>query len=415
MRLIALAVAVVTALASFGSPSSDSVRVYFRVGRHQFDPALGENREAMDSFIMSVREAIAENNIDSIIVTAYASPDGASKANDILAKRRCDDIARLIADKTHVSDTFIYKNPGGIAWGELRNLVAETPGVPSREKILNVLDNVPVWEFNSHGKVIGGRKKRLMEIDGGSPYRWLYVNIFPQLRNAVAVTLVRTHEENAELVQPAESDTDVALPADMEEQSLAPEPANAEEDLTAQQIDEIPSVAHGAVMGDSRFALKTNLLDYAILMPNIEAEWMFIDRWSAALEFQEAWYAKKTPHKVYRIATIIPEVRYWAIDRSRWHGMYVGMFGGVGKFDLCNGKKGHEGDGWMAGFSVGYMWPIGKYLSLDAGIGAGYLRIRDKEYVPRDGHFLYQFTKNVNYFGPLRLKLSLVWRFQRKK
>lgn len=159
-------------------------------------------------------------------------------------------------------------------------------------------------------------------------------------------------------------------------------------------------------------ALKTNLLDYAILMPNLEIEWMFVNRWSAALEYQVAWYAKESPRKVYRIATLMPEVRFWAINRAKWHGMYVGIFGGVGMYDLYKGEKGHEGEGAMGGVSVGYMFPISKHLSLDAGIGVGYLRIRDKEYIPADGHYLYQLTKNINYIGPLRLKLSLVWRLK---
>ena len=163
---------------------------------------------------------------------------------------------------------------------------------------------------------------------------------------------------------------------------------------------------------DSDFALKTNLLGYAVLMPNLEAEWKFADRWSVALEAQGAWWSKSSPRRVYRLSTVIPEVRYWAIDRSKWHGMYVGLFGGVGLYDLDGmfGRKGHEGEGVMAGLSVGYMWPISKHLSLDAGVGVGYMRIRDKEYLPAGGHFLYQLTKDINYVGPLRLKLSLVWR-----
>lgn len=162
---------------------------------------------------------------------------------------------------------------------------------------------------------------------------------------------------------------------------------------------------------NERFALKTNLLYYAILMPNVEIEWMFANRWSAALEFQGAWYCKNPEHKVYRVSTLMPEFRYWVIDRSRWHGMYVGVFFGGGLYDLCDGKKGHEGEGAMAGVSAGYAFPISKHLSLDAGIGVGYMRLHDKEYLPYEGHYLYQLTKNINYIGPLRLKLSLMWRF----
>lgn len=163
------------------------------------------------------------------------------------------------------------------------------------------------------------------------------------------------------------------------------------------------------------FAVKTNLLYYAILMPNIEVEWMCAKRWSVNLEFQGAWYAKENPHKVYRLSTLIPEVRYWPIERKRWHGMYVGLFLGGGLYDLSNGKKGHEGEGIMTGVSAGYMWPISKHLSLDAGLGVGYMYLRDKYYLPENGHFLYQYTKKINYFGPLRLNLSLVWRIPREK
>lgn len=161
------------------------------------------------------------------------------------------------------------------------------------------------------------------------------------------------------------------------------------------------------------FALKTNLLAYGLLMPNLEIEWLIKDRWSVALEWQGAWYKKTTSEKrkVYRVSTIIPEARYWVIDKARFHGLYVGVFVGGGIYDIDNGKKGHKGEGGMVGVSTGYMWPISKHLSLDAGIGVGYLRLRDKEYRPLDGHFLYELTRNINYFGPLRLKLSLGWRF----
>lgn len=210
-----------------------------------------------------------------------------------------------------------------------------------------------------------------------------------------------------------------------EEPVVEPVPVEVPEEVTEiePEIETIEEVLPDATVvdgpelmkeekGDSRFALKTNLLGYAILMPNIELEYKFANRWSAALEWQGAWYSKTPPHKVYRVTTVIPEVRYWAIERSRWHGMYVGAFAGWGMYDLCDGKKGHEGEGYLGGLSVGYMWPVGKHLSLDAAIGVGYMHTRDKVYLPENGHYLYQLTKNFNYFGPLRAKLSLVWRFQ---
>lgn len=205
--------------------------------------------------------------------------------------------------------------------------------------------------------------------------------------------------------------------ADEFSDTTVPETETGDTAVVAEAFDNVAGTPGKlpAVKSDSRFALKTNLLGYAVLMPNLELEWKFADRWSAALEAQGAWYAIDEPRKVYRVATVMPELRFWAVNRSRWQGMYVGIFGGAGLYDLSNSTRGHEGEGVMAGLSVGYMWPISKHLSLDAGAGAGYLRIRDKVYVPLDGHFLYQLTKNIDYIGPLRLKLSLVWRFQTEK
>ncbi|MDE6415515.1 MAG: DUF3575 domain-containing protein, partial [Duncaniella sp.] len=240
--------------------------------------------------------------------------------------------------------------------------------------------------------------------------------------NFVTVQMVVPKDKIVSEPQEEVADVNPEAPQEAEPEDVKPvesisdnasDTAAAESEIVDNEAETIPEVTY--VRPDSRFALKTNLLGYAILMPNLELEWMFADRWSVALEAQGAWYSKSSPRKVYRIATIIPEFRYWVIDRARWHGMYVGLFGGAGMYDLSNNRKGHEGEGFMAGLSVGYMWPIGKHLSLDAGIGVGYMRLRDKVYAPADGHFLYQYTKNIDYVGPLRLKLSLVWRIPGKK
>lgn len=171
-----------------------------------------------------------------------------------------------------------------------------------------------------------------------------------------------------------------------------------------------------AVSGESatqplhRLALKTNLLYDALLLPNVEAEWRFNDKWSVALESGIAWWGIYSGNKSYRLAMVSPEVKRWLRPRGPWHGIYIGAFAGVGLYDLEKSSRGYRGEGAMGGLSVGYMWPISRCLSLEAAVGAGYLYTRYKEYIPRDGHHVYQRTKEINYFGPLKAKFSLVWR-----
>ncbi|MDE6028392.1 MAG: hypothetical protein K2G23_10000, partial [Muribaculaceae bacterium] len=211
MKIIAFALAVIIAFASYANRPADSVKVSFRLGQSQFDPALGDNREAIDGFITLVKQADAENNIDSIVIKAYASPDGPSTVNALLSQQRCDVIADLIARRTGVNRALIYKMPEGIAWGELRRLVAETPDVPSRLKILDIIDNTPVFVYDAKGKAIDGRKKQLMDLDGGRTYKWLYANLFPLMRNAIAVALVKKRTAPDDL---RETMTDPALEPD---------------------------------------------------------------------------------------------------------------------------------------------------------------------------------------------------------
>ena len=63
----------------------------------------------------------------------------------------------------------------------------------------------------------------------------------------------------------------------------------------------------------------------------------------------------------------------------------------------------------LAGVSIGYLWPVGKHFAIEAEGGGGWMMTRYKEYIPYEGHHLYVRTQNLNFYGPLRLKLSLVW------
>lgn len=159
--------------------------------------------------------------------------------------------------------------------------------------------------------------------------------------------------------------------------------------------------------------MKSNLLYDIALMPSLEFEYRFNERWSANLEGTMAWWHNDGKHKYYQLATISPEGRYWFKPQGERRGHYVGVFVGGGWYDLENGGKGYKGEGFMTGVTYGYMFPVGKYFAFEAGIGLGYLRTWYEEYLPIDGHYVYQQTNRLNYFGPLKLKFALVWNIGR--
>lgn len=417
-HLIIFLLSVTLAATAFAQQApADSAKVYFRLGHRQYDPAFNSNGSSMQHFLDEVRRQNAAENIESITVRSYASPDGTNAANQRLAKNRCTAITDYLIAETGVDPSLIQSHAEGIAWEELRRMVDSDNRVPWREEVLQVLDNTPLWIVDANGKIVGGRKKSLMDLRGGVPYNWLYANIFPQLRNAVAVSL---HVKNPEPALPEPQPTPQPKPEPIQEA----EPVTVEETATAEQSDEYGTQPEESDTSEPvtdttphdpwhRMAIKTNLIYDALLMPSLEVEYRFNNRWTVNAEAGVAWWKNDPEHKYYQIMNLSGEGRYWFKNYNNrpWHGHYVGLFGGGGKYDLENGGRGYMGEMGYTGVSYGFMFPVSRCISFEAGIGVGYLYTRYKEYIPLDGHYPYQQTSRTNYFGPLKLKFALVWRF----
>ena len=258
-----------------------------------------------------------------------------------------------------------------------------------------------------------------MDMAGGRTYRYLSDHYFQELRNAVLRLSYNVAFEPDTLQSAATPETNPnAIPEQHTKPSAKTWPEKALErpdsmpQATIQPADFTSSVKKRAADREPlhRLALKTNLLYDAILMPSLELEYRIGNRWSVNLEGEMAWWSKDRQHKYYQIATISPEGRYWFKTKKPWHGHYVGAFAGGSWYDLENGGRGYKGELAMTGLSYGYMFPLGRALSLEAGIGVGFLSTSYEEYIPLDGHYVYQQTSRTNYFGPVKLKLAIVWR-----
>lgn len=379
----------------------DSVRVYFKGGESFYDPNFGNNKAVLSAYIDRIRKLNCEGLLDNIVVEGYVSPDGSVSINERLAVQRSDILADIIVREAGVDRSKIKTVPVGINWDELRRLIESRQDVPSRQALLDIIDNTPVWVYNERGKIVDGRKKRLMDLRGGRPYRWLYANLFPEMRNAVAISLNNkkmpvpvVESELADSVKVIEG-----IPIDTICHTVE------EEIITSTDVKVIEYEPLHAL------ALKTNLLYYAALLPNLELEWYVNDKWSVGLEGDFAWWGKYSKDRSYRLAIVSPEVRYRFLRGPLRRGMFVGATVGYGWYDFLKNSSGYLGGGVMSGITCGYQWPVSRNLSLEALLGVGYVYTKFKEYRPYEGHHVYMRTKEINYFGPIKLKFSIVWRF----
>lgn len=381
----------------------DSIRIHYRLGHREVDTLYRDNGAQLSRFLKLVRDARESDSIEQLVIRSYASPDGSNTANERLSVRRAEGMRSYLAAHTEVPDSLIKEEAMGIAWDDLCRMVQELD-VPWRDEVVDIIVHTPLWIFDRNNRIVDGRKKRLMDLRRGVPYRYMYEHLFPQLRSSLAVQVyLKTTDGQEHILEHAD------VPSSEPEEVVSVEqPA----ETTAE-----PEVSRQPERGEKvqRLALKTNLIYDALLMPSLEVEYRINRRWSVNLEGDMAWWKNDGRHKYYQLATISPEGRYWFRTRKPWHGHYVGLFGGFTWYDLENGKRGYKGEAEMAGLSYGFMWPIARRLSLETGVGVGFLHTRYEEYLPIDGCYVYQQTKKMNYFGPLKLKLTLVWRLWNEK
>ena len=418
---------------------SDPVCIRFRQGSSVIERAAAETASLPGEWSESLHDG-AESTL-RIRLRGAASPDGSTATSERLAEERAEAVREWLCEEKAFPREVISVEAVGIDWQGLEALVAADASCPARAEVLEILRETPEWICNDQGRVVDGRKKQLMELQGGVPYKYMAERLFPALR-CVVITAEGWNAPAPERLTAAGETAAGVEEAGMEETGFAETGAAVQTDAAAEAA-ELPARAQdGPEVGTSavgapaatqpeptdadeaaareplhRLAIKTNLLYDAILMPSLEVEYRIDDRWSVAVEGDVAWWKRDRAHKYYQISTILAEGRYWFHTREPWHGHYVGVFAGGSWYDLENGARGYKGEFWTAGISYGYMFPIGRSWSLEAGLGVGFLRTRYEEYLPLDGHYVYQQTSRTNWLGPVKVKFALVcrlWDINRK-
>ena len=183
----------------------------------------------------------------------------------------------------------------------------------------------------------------------------------------------------------------------------------------AQTTGSANAIAPGKSRRRPLFAVKTNLLFDAALMPNIELEVPIGKRWSLNGEYMFPWWLINDDRYCLQILMGGLEVRYRPGKRSGRDvltGHFIGLYAGGGKYDLQWYKNGYQGEFFIAaGVSYGYAHSIARNLRLEYNIGIGMLRTDYRHYHSRDNHrtLLWQENGEYTWLGPTKLKISLVW------
>lgn len=119
--------------------------------------------------------------VKNISVIGYASPEGALKFNQYLSEGRANALVDYLLPRFDYPRYIYSVEFGGENWDGLLTLV-EKSNMTYRDKVIHIMKTVPA-EINY--KTNTSRKKSLMSLQGGEPYRYMVKEFFPSLRMAI--------------------------------------------------------------------------------------------------------------------------------------------------------------------------------------------------------------------------------------
>lgn len=132
-----------------------------------------------------------------------------------------------------------------------------------------------------------------------------------------------------------------------------------------------------------RLSLKTNVLEWGMLSPNIGAEFLLNDNLTLELTASGSPFRLKDDLylKHFRLQ---PELKYWFLTLMTGH--YMGFTAFYSNYDAAFGGNAYYGEAYAAGFTYGYHWVLSRRWNLELSAGVGMLHYRQAKYLPGTEH-----------------------------
>lgn len=161
----------------------------------------------------------------------------------------------------------------------------------------------------------------------------------------------------------------------------------------------------------SRWSVKTNIPAWALVVPNLAAEYRFADHWSVDVPL---YYSCWTTARTYRFRTLAvqPSVRYWL--KPEWKGHFFGVHLTAGQFNISVDKNTRYQDVngmYGVGIDYGYALKFTEHWGMEFNIGAGYIYTKYNSYYNIKNGSCFD-TSVKNYWGVTRCGISLIYRIK---
>lgn len=391
---------------------STKITFYFHVGSAAIDLDYSSNNEMLNK-LRKVQEKQSNDSIyvPRVDVFAGVSPEGSDEANSQIRWKRLDNSIHLIERYFRLpkynENYFNAKVTIPQIWQNLAKEVRNSD-IKDKERILQSIEsggNVPA---------------KIQAIDKtGATWEKISKQYFPNLRRCDVVIYFKKRNPKDEKSFP----TVEKLPEEEDEVFVFVRKPNDE--LSSQAPLKISKEQAKRLKGTiteyhPMFAVNSNLLYDAIGAPNFGLELPIGKKLSFNASYVFPWWVSKSDNWCYQLQYWELEGKYWLGDRvyaPKLTGHAVGIFGGVGYYDLELKSKGYQGEICInAGVSYHYAKAFGKNKRwrLQFGGGIGMMRTNYSYYEHKYDHLVWKRDGRYTWIGPTKLDINIGYLIHRK-
>lgn len=247
---------------------STEVVINFRLDKVVYDPAYMGNNERFNELtrLLAAVKADPDTRLKNIRITSSASPEGPYKHNVELSIERGKTLIKLIKkqDPTLDDDIFVITSLGEAWDGAIK--AVEAGEMPHKDEALEIMRNTPENVIKD-GKVVDTRKRQMMNLAGGTVWRYMIENYFPSLRQTSVFVVFKTKRlvSTLEELAPIYACVQQSAPGELARGEVRmPEPVEERKPI---------------------IAVKSNLLYDVLATPNIAVELPLGKRWSIFADY----------------------------------------------------------------------------------------------------------------------------------
>ena len=417
-----------------GFTQADTLSILFRIDSISIDMEFADNAAHWQAFEDRFNRDFQGVNPAFLRLDIYsgASPEGLPNVNQWLGENRGLAVRRLVRQRLGDRIGEIVVHNEGPRWEGFYDLVARS-NEPWRDEVLRIIEQPATVSTNQRDH----REWKLRRLHGGKVWPVLLEKYLAPLRSgATAVISWQPGAGVRDTIVVRDTTFIVCENASVRDTIYVVQPTNV---TNIYNVAGYPGLTGSGqnLATDSlalerlrypAWALKTNLLMWCVVAPNIELEIPLgrKNQWSLEVEYFAPWFIWSNNAHAHQFHNLGIEVRRYLghRERHRWlQGWHIGLAVAAGYYDWeWKRSEGYQGEYINGYVNLGYQTRWGKHWALDATIGLGAIISKYRHYYGSstypegheeewDRHLMYHDRDNFLWPGPCHVGLQLSYMF----